>query len=837
MQSVRQRAERILIADDDVGVTRIISDHLRHAGYQVLTAGDGEAAVALARDGRPDLALIGLMLPDGSGLETCRALASLPAPPAVFLLAALVDRETRLAALAAGVEEVITKPFDPVDLVARIAAYLSAGSRGEPRHPLTGLPFRSALDSAMQVRLERRDAFRLLLIDLNGLRGYNASYGLVRGDEAIRRLADIVREAVSLAGAPGDLIGHAAEDDLAVITTAPATPLCSRITALFDAVVGDLYDEEDRRRGYSLSLDRQGQPHQHPLLRVSIGVVESEIYLGAHPVELWQAATEVLTYARALPGSAFHIDQRRSRSRGGSPGLMSARDVRAARAHGLARAVDAGVLGLASANLRAGLAELAGLSGLPVASGPVLERLQTHLAVVQAHIQAAQGWRGFTPAPLEFAAILDEALRSARHVAAGRGVELATAGPAPATPMVADGEKLVAGLRSLLHGMVDFTRAGGRIWLQASSERGRVLLRLTTDRPAGDRAALLASLRTPAVGTEAAPLAGLALGRGLLAILGATVEPGPVAADEATVQVVLPANWHSALDGVNTLEGALDDLHAAARASLRALEDGLTRLPGDSDEEAAGAALDELRAHLAALQANLKRLIVTANQLALLADEAAIECARATEAEIQAEADYLTTVEALVEALEARVPSRLGHGRRVAGLAVALGRRLRLSQAELTTLYRAGLLADVGLVTVEAELLNRPGELSAAERLAIQGHPAASLRLLRGAALLADARPAIASHHERYDGAGYPEGLAGPAIPLAGRILAVADAVVAMLSPRPYRAALTPAAVEATLVAGAGSQFDPTVVDAARALAAEGSLARLAGAPLAGVAR
>jgi HD-GYP domain-containing protein (c-di-GMP phosphodiesterase class II) len=262
-------------------------------------------------------------------------------------------------------------------------------------------------------------------------------------------------------------------------------------------------------------------------------------------------------------------------------------------------------------------------------------------------------------------------------------------------------------------------------------------------------------------------------------------------------------------------------------------------LAGDDggDDEAAGAALDEVRGRLGELQAHFKRLVVTANQLALLADEAAIESARATESETQAEADYLTTVEALVEALEARCPNRLGHGRRVAGLAVALGRRLRLSQAELAALYRAGLLADIGLSTVEADLLNSLGELDAGERLAIQDHPAASLRLLRGIGLLAGALPAIASHHERYDGGGYPDGLAGAAIPLGGRILAVADAVVAMLSPRPHRAALPPADMEAELIAGSGAQFDPAVVDAARALAAEGSLARLAGARAAGVCR
>ncbi|MCC6627959.1 MAG: response regulator [Chloroflexi bacterium] len=829
MQSVRQRAERILIVDDDPGIAWVVGEHLRHAGYQVMAAADGAATLALARDTQPDLALVGQTLPDASGLEICRALASLNPAPATFVLATVVDREARLAALAAGAEALVAKPFDPVDLVARVGDHFAASHRGEPRHRLTGLPYHGTLDAAMQDRLDRRQPFHLLLLDLNGLRGYNASYGLARGDEALQRLADILRETVSLVGMPGDLIGHAGEDDLAVITTAPAAPLARRITALFDAIAADLAPVEDRQRGYSLSLNRQGQVQQHPLLRVSIGVVDSAAYPDAHPVELWQVAADVLTYARTLPGSAVHIDQRGGRARTGLAALPGTREVREARAQMAARAVDAGMLRLVGANLRAGLAELADVAELPARSAATLARLQAQVAVVQAQVQAAQGWRGFAPAPLDLAALLDEVVRSVRASAVGRHVDVRLAST-PSVLLVVDGEKLIAALGALLHGLIDFTEPGGQVRVAADAERGRIVLHLTATRPAGDRAVLLGGLRTPAVTPAAEPLAGLALGRGLLAVLGSAVEPGVVTAEAATLIVTLPTNWHSTLDSVNTLEGALDDAAADARRAVQALEDDLSAGPATMED------VDGLRAHVAALQGSLKRLLVTANQLALLADEAAIASARATEAEARAAADTLTLVEALVEALERRCPSRLGHGRRVASLAVALGRRLRLAQAELTTLYRAGLLADVGLAMVDADLLNRPGNLTPAERLLVEAHVTAGTQLLRGTALLADALPAIAAHHERFDGGGFPERCAGAAIPLAGRILAVADAVVAMLSPRPYRPALAPEAVTAALDAGAGSQFDPTVVDAARGLLAEGSLARLAGASPAGVA-
>jgi HD-GYP domain-containing protein (c-di-GMP phosphodiesterase class II) len=213
-----------------------------------------------------------------------------------------------------------------------------------------------------------------------------------------------------------------------------------------------------------------------------------------------------------------------------------------------------------------------------------------------------------------------------------------------------------------------------------------------------------------------------------------------------------------------------------------------------------------------------------------LADEAAIETARIAEVQRQAEADELTVLEGLVELLERRCPMRLGHARRLAGLAAALGRRLRLSQAELAILYRAGLLADIGLSLIEPSRLNTPEPLTAADWVMVRAHPTASAQLLGGVGRLAEVAALIDQHHERYDGQGYPHRLVGVAIPLGSRVLRVADTVVAMLSQRPYRPVLPIERVEQALTEGAGSDFDPVVVEAALTLAAEGNLARLAGA-------
>jgi len=132
----------------------------------------------------------------------------------------------------------------------------------------------------------------------------------------------------------------------------------------------------------------------------------------------------------------------------------------------------------------------------------------------------------------------------------------------------------------------------------------------------------------------------------------------------------------------------------------------------------------------------------------------------------------------------------------------------------LASLEVGALLHDVGKIGVADAILRKPGPLSAAEYVDIKAHPEVGKRMLHGISYLESAIPGMMYHHERYDGQGYPDQLAGLEIPLAGRIMAVADAFDAMTSDRPYRRAMSPQAAVAELERGAGTQFDPEVVAA-----------------------
>jgi HD-GYP domain-containing protein (c-di-GMP phosphodiesterase class II) len=173
---------------------------------------------------------------------------------------------------------------------------------------------------------------------------------------------------------------------------------------------------------------------------------------------------------------------------------------------------------------------------------------------------------------------------------------------------------------------------------------------------------------------------------------------------------------------------------------------------------------------------------------------------------------YVSLIGLLSEAITTRNPQmRSNHG---AGshLAGDVAEKLGLSEYERSIVYYATLLHDIGNIGVSDGVLNKPGPLLDAERELIHAHAQIGQDLLREVPLLEPVAEVIRHHHERYDGSGYPDGLQGEDIPIAARIVAVADAYGAMLAARSYRPALTRDQACQELRRGAGTQFDPRVV-------------------------
>jgi putative two-component system response regulator len=179
---------------------------------------------------------------------------------------------------------------------------------------------------------------------------------------------------------------------------------------------------------------------------------------------------------------------------------------------------------------------------------------------------------------------------------------------------------------------------------------------------------------------------------------------------------------------------------------------------------------------------------------------------------------YLETVTALATALESKDTATRSHSHRVERYAVELLAAIDAKRLESNPAIRYGfLLHDVGKIGIPDGILQKPGPLTPSERRKMQTHTVIGEQMLGGVAFLkGEGLRIVRSHHERWDGKGYPDGVAGNDIPLGARVFAVADALDAMTSDRPYRRALRWKAASEEIAAQAGKQFDPDVVDAFR---------------------
>lgn len=167
----------------------------------------------------------------------------------------------------------------------------------------------------------------------------------------------------------------------------------------------------------------------------------------------------------------------------------------------------------------------------------------------------------------------------------------------------------------------------------------------------------------------------------------------------------------------------------------------------------------------------------------------------------------------LASAIDAKDTYTRGHSVRVAEYSRELAKRMGKSPREVEDIYYVGLLHDIGKIGISNKIINKPGRLSEEEYAVIQSHPAIGAEILGNISELPGISTGAHWHHERYDGTGYPDGLAGEQIPETARIIGVADAYDAMSSRRSYRDVLTQAIVRSEIEKGKGTQFDPVIAE------------------------
>lgn len=299
---------RVLVVDDDASIRTICVEVLKAAGLIVGEAANGLAALSEAKRFRPDLLLLDVMMPDLDGFQTAEYFKADPATamtPIIFL-SARGETADKVHAFRIGAEDYIVKPFVADELVARIRKALERSHRELGASPTTQLPGGGAIEKEVEARLSDSES-AFCYLDLDNLKAYNDYYGYAKADAIIRQTGDVVREAVSRHGGPGDFIGHIAGDDFVFITTIEhVDQICAGICASFDRLVPLYYNRDDREAGFIETKDRYGVMRKFPLISVSIAAITGADFDSYSA--LAQAAAVGKKMAKAVPGTCYLRD-------------------------------------------------------------------------------------------------------------------------------------------------------------------------------------------------------------------------------------------------------------------------------------------------------------------------------------------------------------------------------------------------------------------------------------------------------------------------------------------------------------------------------------------------
>jgi diguanylate cyclase (GGDEF)-like protein len=314
------RRELVLVADDDEDIVRFVEVNLRLEGFEVAIAVDGKEALDHARDMIPDLVLLDIMMPEMDGFEVCQNLRSSTRTkhiPIIMLTAKSLSAD-KVVGLTSGADDYIIKPFDPIELVARVKSALRRVREMRSVNPLTQLPGNVQVQEEVAKRVATGAPFALMYIDLDNFKAFNDHYGFLRGDEAIKTLAQSVEE--GLRGNGGGFVGHVGGDDfVALVEPDVSEQVAKSIISIWDGKISGLYDPDDLTRGYIEVADRRNQVHRFPVTSVSIGIASNDRKPIRSHWEASEIATEMKQFAKREAGSSYAMDRRTQAPPEGAP--------------------------------------------------------------------------------------------------------------------------------------------------------------------------------------------------------------------------------------------------------------------------------------------------------------------------------------------------------------------------------------------------------------------------------------------------------------------------------------------------------------------------------------
>lgn len=305
--------QRLLIIGVDQDLNASLQKQMERAGYVTYLAEDVRHAFDVIYNEPPNAILLIRSLRElraeafATDLKTDNVFSHLP----IILLIPEADVADAVPWRHFPVDEYVTLPVSGEELAQRVGFTLARVERELGSNPLTRLPGNDSIIKEIQGRIDRREDFALVYIDVDNFKSFNDKYGFSRGDEVLRMIARVLINAIRSLRERGGYVGHVGGDDFVlVLPLADAEGTCAQIIGNFDLIVPTFYNEEDRTRGYIDSVDRQGNSARFPLMSLTLAIVPNTDGRLHHYGEASAIAAELKKYGKTKAGSNYVVDRR-----------------------------------------------------------------------------------------------------------------------------------------------------------------------------------------------------------------------------------------------------------------------------------------------------------------------------------------------------------------------------------------------------------------------------------------------------------------------------------------------------------------------------------------------
>ncbi len=307
-------AFKILIVDDEVFLREMLKDIFKIAGYDVITAEDGEQGLGKIYSEMPDFVVLDASMPVMDGFEVLKKIREDPKfiNLPVVLLTALSGEAEQIKGLTLGADDYITKPFKAPVLLTKVKNILDRKKKSLDVNPLTSLPGNIAIKENVERRIALKEDFTLLYIDLSNFKSFNDKYGFERGDDVIKFTADTLQNVIKNFGTQSDFVGHIGGDDFLALTKSNNSIfLAENFIRDFDSGIGKFYDKSDLEQGFIISKDRYDNIAKFPIIAVSISIINTAMAKIADFAEVSKRAAELKKLAKKKPGSSYVFEKRK----------------------------------------------------------------------------------------------------------------------------------------------------------------------------------------------------------------------------------------------------------------------------------------------------------------------------------------------------------------------------------------------------------------------------------------------------------------------------------------------------------------------------------------------